>query len=132
MEEWRLALPYRRPPISLNGREHWSVRHRIMEELKTTAGWVARAAKVPKLQACTIRLTWFPGNNRRCDPDNLALTLKGLVDGLVLAKILPDDNAERVLNVELCVRLRRQDPYDRPDARMELLIRDASALAPLG
>lgn len=131
-DEWRLPVPYRRPPLSLNGRITVpAARNRIVQQVKH-AGWVvARHKKVPPLQAIIVELLWFKGDNRRADPDNMAPTLKALLDGLVLAGVVPDDSGDRVLSARLSVVLRRQDPYPDSGARMELRIRDASALAPL-
>jgi len=128
-DEWRLPVPYRRPPLSLNGREHWSTRNRISAEVKR-AGWaVARGRKVPPLKAIIVELVWFKGDNRRADADNMAPTLKALQDGLVAAGVVPDDSGDRVLSARLSVVLRRDDPYPGAGARMELRIRDASVLA---
>jgi crossover junction endodeoxyribonuclease RusA len=131
LPEWRLPVPYRRPPLSLNGREHWSVRNRVGKDVKTAAWALARAAKVPRLQAVIVELVWFKGDNRRADADNMAPTLKALQDGLVAAGVVPDDSGDRVISARLSVVLARDDPYPGAGARMELRIRDASALAPM-
>lgn len=128
-ETWRLPVPYRRPPLSMNDRTHWSTRNRIAQEVKR-AGWaIARGAKIPPLQAVIVELVWFKGDNRRADADNMAPTLKALQDGLVAAKVVPDDSGDRVLSARLSVVLARDDPYPGAGARMELRIRDASVLA---
>lgn len=130
--EWRLPVPYRRPPLSLNSliNSH-GARNRIVQEVKR-AGWaVARGAKVPPMRAIIVELVWFKGDNRRADADNMAPTLKALQDGLVLAKVVPDDSGDRVISARLRVTLRRDDPYPAAGARMELRIKDASALAPI-
>lgn len=129
--EWRLPVPYRRPPLSLNGREHWSVRNRIGKTVRQAAWALARQQKVPPMQAIIIELVWFKGDNRRADADNMAPTLKALQDGLVAARVVPDDSGDRVISARLRVTLRRDDPYPAAGARMELRIKDASALAPI-
>lgn len=130
-EQWRLPVPYRRPPLSLNGREHWSVRNRIGKNVRQAAWLLARHHKVPALSAVIVELVWFKGDNRRADADNMAPTLKALQDGLVQAGVVPDDSGDRVISARLSVVLRRDDPYPDSGARMELRIQDASALAPL-
>lgn len=130
MDSWTLPLPYRTPPLSLNSRLNPYAKNRITQDVKK-AGWaMAKATKVPSLHAAILELVWFKGDNRRADADNLAATLKPLQDGLVLAKILPDDSGDRVLSARLSVILKAQDPYPERGPRMELRITDASALAP--
>lgn len=129
--EWRLTLPYRRPPLSLNGREHFMVRNRLAQDVKRAAWALARQHKIPALSAVIVELVWFKGDNRRADADNMASTLKPLQDGLVAARVLPDDSGDRVLSARLSVVLRKDDPYPDSGARMQLRIQDASALAPL-
>jgi crossover junction endodeoxyribonuclease RusA len=132
LPEWRLPVPYRRPPLSLNSRiTVHAARNRIVQEVKH-AGWVmARHHKVPPLQAIIVELVWFKGDNRRADADNMAPTLKALQDGLVKANVVPDDSGDRVISARLSVVLKSQDPYPGAGARMELRVRDASALAPI-
>lgn len=130
-EWWELRLPWRRPPLSANDRPHWSTRNRLNQEIKTAAWALSKQARIPRLQAVTLELVWYPGNNRRCDGENIAPTLKALTDGLVSAKVLPDDNSERVLRSSCRAVPRRADPWDSPTPRMILIVRDASVLAPL-
>lgn len=129
--EWQLRLPWRRPPISLNDRLHHMVRNRLNQEIKQAAWALAKQAKVPPLTAVLLELAWYPGNNRRADGDNLAPTMKALTDGLVAAKVLPDDDGGRVLASTLRAVPRRADPWDSATPRMVLIIRDASVLAPI-
>lgn len=131
MTDFMIGLNMRRPPLSLNGREHWSVRNRITQDVKRAAWALVKQAKVPTMDAVILELVWFKGDNRRADADNMAPTLKAMQDGLVLAKVLPDDSGDRVLSVRMSVVLRKDDPYPGAGARMELRITDASALAPL-
>ena len=129
--EWLVYLPYRRIPFSLNDRPAPHERNRINTEIKTTAFVMAKKAGVPPLAAVTIELVYYPGRNAKVDGENLAPTLKACIDGLVIAKILPDDNSERVLSARCRAVIRRNDPYDCSTPRMVLVIQDASALAPL-
>lgn len=131
VDTWKLPLPWRRPPLSANDRPHWTVRNRINQEIKTAAWALAKSKRVPHLDAVILELVWYPGNNRHHDGDNMAPTLKALTDGLVAAKVLADDNGERVLDARLRAVPRRLDPFDGNEPRMILVIRDASALAPL-
>jgi hypothetical protein len=130
--DYVLHLPWRRPPISANDRwPHYTVKAKIEKEVKLAAWALARRAKVPALDAILVELVWYPGTNRRVDGDNAAPTLKYLIDGLVQAGVLPDDNSERVLRSSCRAVLRRNDPWNKADPRLILAITDASALAPL-
>lgn len=126
-----IPLPYRTPPLTLNGRPHWAVKGRITKQVRTDAWALARALKIPAMQAVITELVWFKGDNRRADAVNISATLKPLEDGLVDAGVLPDDSADRVLSSRMSVILKRDDPYPDRGPRMELRITDASALAPV-
>lgn len=129
---WVIQLPWLRPPLSANDRwPHRAVEYRVQQEVKTAAWALAKAKKLPRLHAILIELVWYPADNRRRDGDNIAPTLKYLTDGLVAAKVLPDDNSERVLKSSTRVVIARNDPYDSGKPRLMLVITDASALAPL-
>lgn len=89
---WVIDLPYDRPPLSLNQRQHWAVTHRITQELKLVAK--VKARHIPELDKCSVELVWFVTDRRRRDVDNPVPTLKALCDGLVDAEIVPDDTPE--------------------------------------
>lgn len=90
-DTYRLTLPWPRPPLSANQRLHWSVRHRLTREIRTTVGWLAKAAQIPPATHVTVTLVWAPGDRRRRDPDNLTASHKPMADALVDAGIVPDD-----------------------------------------
>jgi len=125
----RLLLPYRTPPLSLNRHLHHMAEHRLKERVKADAHLVARAARLPRFKAVTAELVWFKGDNRRADSDNMSPTLKPIMDGLVAAGCLPDDNARHVLSTATRIVLKRDDPDLRLGPRLELHIRDMSILA---
>ena len=128
---WVLLLPYRRLPLSANDRPHYQAKARITAEIRRDAWALAKAHRIPALKAVMVEFIHYPGNNVRHDGGNAAPTLKALIDGLVDAHVLPDDDSSRVLSESLRAVARRDDPYDLKTPRMVLVIRDASALAPL-
>lgn len=95
-----VALPYLSPPLSANQRMHWSVRGRVTREVRSTAAWIARHTKLPAADRLTITLHYRPSTKRRRDAHNLYPLVKALVDGLVDAGIVPDDNTEHVSTPE--------------------------------
>ena len=125
-----VPLPYRTPPLTMNGRMHWAVKGRVTKQVRQDAWTLARALKIRPMGAVITELVWFKGDNRRADAVNIAATLKPLEDGLVDAGVLPDDSADRVLSSRTSVILKRDDPYPERGPRMELRITDCSALAP--
>lgn len=127
---WVLALPWLRPPLTLNMRwPHPAVENKVRQEVKQ-AGWaLAKQARIPQLGAVIVELVYYPANNRRQDGDNLAPTIKYLTDGLVLAKVIPDDSADRVLDSRCRIVLKRDDPYPSGRPRLRYVIKDASVLA---
>lgn len=129
VDEWSLLLPFRRPPLSLNQHQHWTVTRKAEADLRTAAWALARKAKIPELRAIMVELVWFKGDNRKADADNMAPTLKPLQDGLVLAHVVPDDNGKHVLRASQRVVLRAQDLEGRRDPRLYLKVADASVLA---
>lgn len=126
-ETWSLWLPYRSPPLTLNQRIHHMAEHRIKGDLKKAAILLARSQKIPHLRAITAELRWLKADNRRADADNIAPTLKPLLDGLVAAGVLDDDNSDHVLRASTRVLLRRDRALS--GAHLVLTIRDMSALA---
>jgi Holliday junction resolvase RusA-like endonuclease len=89
--------------LSLNGRQHWAARNRAAQALKKAAWAKALQAKLPRLERVAITVEYQPPDKRRRDPDNYAATGKPLIDGLVIAGILPDDNSAHVTDVHFTI-----------------------------
>jgi hypothetical protein len=82
--------------LSLNGREHWSERNRRAQALKKAAWAMALQAKVPRLNRASIVVEYQPPDRRHRDAENTcAASGKAAVDGLVAARVLPDDECPR-------------------------------------
>ena len=47
LREWTMSLPWPRPPLSLNDRMHWQVRHRLTVQVRQAAAVLARHHRVP-------------------------------------------------------------------------------------
>jgi crossover junction endodeoxyribonuclease RusA len=91
---WRLDLPWTSPPLSLNGRLHWSAKQRLTREVRTTTALLCRQAKIPPLARVRIELHYRPRDRRRRDTVNLTLTVKAIEDGVVDAGVIPDDTPD--------------------------------------
>jgi hypothetical protein len=87
--QWVIELPAGLQLVTLNDRDHHMARHQKMQALKNAAVVVTRQARLPKLQRIEFGIIYDPPDNRdERDADNLAPTLKGLLDGVALV-ILP-------------------------------------------
>lgn len=150
---WVIALPFDSPPLTYNQLmgKHWSVIHPAMRTLNDAGFYLSRtripscalheyAGSVdipgvrfadpggsllprPFLSPVTVELIYWPGNNTVHDADNLAPTLKYLVDGLRKAGVFRDDRGRYIRTASCTVIERDDDPDDSPTARMMLVVR---------
>lgn len=125
---WNIPLPYRRVPLLLNARLNHYTKNNLVQEIKKAAWAVARSMNIPPMKAAMVGLIYYPGQNKGPDADNLAATLKPALDGIVAAKVLPEDKPAHVLRTWQEVVLRRDDPEHRPDSRLFLHVINLSAL----
>ena len=91
--------------LSMNGRDHWGKKARITAEWRSAAKvWALNAVShgLPRPQPpCNVRVVFgVPDPGRRRDPHNLAPTVKAIIDGLVDARLFPDDTAEWVTVID--------------------------------
>lgn len=93
---WTVELPAGQKLLNANGRLHWSARARITKQLRSDACLLAKATKVPHLERARIDCTYEPPDRRRRDAANWHDTAKPLVDGLVDAGVLDDDDHTRL------------------------------------
>lgn len=91
-----LALPWPKPPLSLNDRQHWAAKATIAREIKQTVTLLARGRLKPIEGRANVCLHWRPDVKRRRDLDNVFATLKPILDACVSAGVLRDDSAELV------------------------------------
>jgi crossover junction endodeoxyribonuclease RusA len=92
--EWLIPLPIEAPPLRDNQRLHWADKARKTRQLRSYARLLANSHKVPPLDRARIVLHWQPAVRRTRDQFSIAPTLKPLVDGLVDAGVLCDDDSE--------------------------------------
>lgn len=92
---YRLELPNMHYP-TLNTRRSKLQDGGTLKQWREAAGWAAKEQQVPALDKPTVRLHFYPGDNRRRDAVNLALVHKAAVDGLVDAGVLEDDSPDFV------------------------------------
>jgi hypothetical protein len=122
---WVLDLPYTSPPLDINRslKSHWGKIHAQLQQVQRDAYYLAKSRKIPALDRISVTLVYWPGNNTVHDADNMSLTIKPLIDGLRKAGVVPDDRGRHVAQVAMRVIERADDPEDRADARMALVVR---------
>lgn len=96
MTTYRIDLPYRRPPLSLNDRHNRWVKAKLVAEIRKDVWLLAKYHKIPAVEKITVQLHYAPGRRGRHDPMNLTATSKPAIDGLVDARVVPDDDSEHV------------------------------------
>lgn len=96
----RIDLPYSKPPLSMNDRQHWAAKARITAGVRTSTARLAKAASVPTgLSHATVTLCYRPKANRKRDADNLVPVLKACCDGLVDHGLTDDDTPDLMTKV---------------------------------
>lgn len=91
----RFDLPWEKPPLSMNGREHWRVKAKKVAMMRSITHHLAVADELPKgLPHVTVVLVYRPRDNRRRDADNLVPILKACCDGLVDHGLVSDDTPD--------------------------------------
>ena len=93
---WRLEFPPRQKLLNMNDRLHFRAKAAITRQLRGDACWLARVWKVPALRRARVDFIYEPPRRGRRDSDNWAPTVKALVDGIVDAGVLPDDDTKHL------------------------------------
>jgi len=72
-------------------KRHWSF-YSIKKKKETKRiAWLARAERLKPIERpVDVRCLWLT-KNRKTDPDNVAHAIKYVLDGLVVAKVFPND-----------------------------------------
>lgn len=90
-----IDLPYDKPPLSMNDRQHWAMKARITAGVRRSTKRLAKAAQAPTgLEHAAVTLHYRPRDNRRRDTDNLVPVLKACCDGLVDHGLTTDDTPD--------------------------------------
>lgn len=104
--------------LTSNGRYHWAVKARATKALRQVgkSAWIA--ANCPRFnQAAADAFIQVRGG--RFDPNNAWPTVKALIDGMVEAGMMPDDDSKHLLGPDM-----RKDPGKAPPGvrRIRLVI----------
>lgn len=88
----RVSLPWDKPPLTLNARQHHHVKAKATAAALLQARAAVRAARIPPMVGANITLHYVPPDRRRRDADNMSPVLKVCQDALVLEGVLRDDS----------------------------------------
>ena len=101
---WTIELPAGMELLSLNDRCHWSTRYKRSQALREAACWLARKERIPPLERAAVVVEYQPpGRSRRRDADNVpAASGKHCIDGIVDARVLPDDDSPEHVASVIC------------------------------
>lgn len=86
-----VQLPWHVPPLSMNDRHHWAEHGRLVREVRDTARWVIRAARLGSHRYVEVCLHWRPCRDGRRDADNPSATAKVVFDAAVDEGLVPGD-----------------------------------------
>ena len=81
---------------SPNTRGHWVARYKANRKLKEDTFMLAMSKQVPAFEKARITIVYVVKDNRRRDGDNWLSMAKGIIDGMVEAKVFKDDSAEYI------------------------------------
>jgi crossover junction endodeoxyribonuclease RusA len=89
--------------LTANQRMHWRKKAARTKAIRELADVQTRSFKAEPMQAahCLVELTW--PDKRRRDAHNLMPTIKACIDGIVDAKLLPDDSDKHLTGPDLRV-----------------------------
>ena len=96
MRQITITIPGKiHPSLNALNRMHWAAKGKLKKEWETEIFWLVKAQgwRVP-LKRAQVRITYYLGGNYRADKDNR--TPKMIMDGLVKAGVLEDDNTRAV------------------------------------
>ncbi|MFG3340568.1 hypothetical protein [Glycomyces sp. NPDC048151] len=122
-DSWTLTIPAPTQWVSANDRSHWQSKARLVKIWREAGALHARAAKLPHIDTPVHITGWVcRTDTRRADAHNRILTVKAVIDGLVDAGILDDDNDKHVT----AVTMRAGEPVDRKQHPLGVLVIEIS------
>jgi len=93
--------------LNANQRLHWAKRAHLTRYWRERGKIAATNAQIPWMSKAHVTVTVHKTTNHRFDPANLAPTAKAIVDGLVDAGVLDDDDRTRLVGPDMRAGERR-------------------------
>lgn len=98
---WTVELPAGMRLLNANQRPHWRVRSERTRALREQAYARAMLQDIPALRRAHIVGEYRPPDRRRRDVANLYPSFKAAIDGLVDARVLPDDDDAHLVGPDM-------------------------------
>lgn len=96
-----MELPSGLQLLNSNQRPHPMVRAKLTRALRAAGRDAAAAVGIPRLERAYVIAELRPNDRRRRDPGNWYPAAKGVVDGLVDAGVLDDDDHTRLIGPDM-------------------------------
>lgn len=120
-DTWTITLHCPVPSGNKLKRMHWRDYHNLIGEWRHDVFYLCREAKIPKLARITVEVTIYFEKERVRDIPNYIFSLdKCLLDSLVTAEVIFDDNPSFVTDFKVNLAVDRKNP------RVEVTITDNS------
>ncbi len=116
----KIVIPGRLPGLNeiiAAAKSHYAKYSTEKKAYTEEVAWLAKQARLPKLEKVYLFITWFEPDRRR-DPDNIMTGQKFILDGLVAAGVLPNDSQKYIAGIVHRFRVDRKNP------RVEVVIED--------
>ena len=116
----KIEIPGRLPGLNeiiAAAKSHYAKYSTEKKAYTEEVAWLAKQARLPKLEKAYLVITWFEPDRRR-DPDNIMAGQKFILDGLVQAGVIPGDSQKYIQGIYHRFRVDRKNP------RVEVVIED--------
>ncbi|MFC3980204.1 hypothetical protein [Streptosporangium jomthongense] len=98
---WTITLPAGLQVMNANKRIHHMQRVKLTRTLREAGKAAAEAAQIPQLARAHVFGVFSPPDRRRRDVGNLYPSFKAMIDGLVDAGVLPDDDDRHLVGPDM-------------------------------
>lgn len=116
-----VTLPPNLDLLNSNQRLHWATKARRTRTIRDATAWTTRALNEKPMSAAKITATIHPKTNHRFDPHNFQPTVKAMIDGIVDAQLIADDDATRLWSVAF-----QAGPKNPAGTRINLTVKEVT------
>lgn len=98
MAEYTVVVPGEMPgmnEIIAAAKSHFGAYATMKTTYTHAVAWAAKAARVPRLRRAMVFCHWLVKDQRH-NPDNIQAAIKFVLDGLVVAGVLPNDGWRQI------------------------------------
>lgn len=110
---WELSYDRRPPTMNTYRTLHHHARAKVDREWRQAFAWLARAERIPKLDAIVVVAAPMVRDGRLPDVGACFPAVKAAIDGLVDARVIPDDTPAHLSAITFAAPRRSPDGVDR-------------------